>query len=266
MQIRTSLRKFVTLEQLPIIAICVYAIVLLAWVAIIGRWIPMSGSAMTMNMAAPGTPEAMALSNGLVGVVLYLGMWGVMMIAMMYPSSVPLLRMYTGTLQGKSKIAKIVYVSTFLGIYTFVWTLVGIIPLAVNYVFPIASIATDSGVLLSAGALLLLSAYQLSPYKDRCLKYCRSPLGFIMEYHRPGIRGAAELSARFSVFCVGCCWALFAFMVVVGSMNILWMALITVVLSVERVGKWGDKLATAVGVVSGIGGVIVLLLNFSILA
>jgi len=53
------------------------------------------------------------------------------------------------------------------------------------------------------------------------MKYCRTPLGFLMEYHRPGIRGAAEMSFRFSVFCVGCCWALFAVIVVVGSMNIL---------------------------------------------
>lgn len=263
MQTKFSLRESITLRRLPVIAICVYTIALLAWVAIIGRWLPMpgSGSQMAMSMTDPGAPEMMALSNGLVGIFLYLIMWGVMMIAMMYPSSVPLLRMYDKTIQGKSKAARLAHVSVFLGIYTLIWTVIGIIPLTVNSVFSIASIANGSGTFLLGGTLLLLSVYQLSPYKNQCLKHCRSPLGFLMQYHRPTVRGAAELSARFSVFCVGCCSALFAFMVIVGSMNILWMALITVVLSVERVGKWGDELSTIVGVVSGIGGIGILLLN-----
>jgi predicted metal-binding membrane protein len=81
-----------------------------------------------------------------------------------------------------------------------------------------------------------------------------------MEYHEPGVRGAARTSFRFSVFCVGCCWALFAVMVVVGSMNLLWMAGLTVVLSLERVVSWGDRLARGIGVVAGVvGGAFVLL-------
>jgi predicted metal-binding membrane protein len=59
-------------------------------------------------------------------------------------------------------------------------------------------------------------------------------------------------------FCLGCCWALFAFMVVVGTMNLVWMALITVVLSVERTVSWGDRLARVVGVAASVAGVVVL--------
>ena len=81
-----------------------------------------------------------------------------------------------------------------------------------------------------------------------------------MAYQRPGVRGAARMSARFSAVCIGCCWALFALMVVVGSMNVLWMAAITLVLSVERMFEWGERLARGVGVVSAVaGGVLVAL-------
>jgi predicted metal-binding membrane protein len=59
-------------------------------------------------------------------------------------------------------------------------------------------------------------------------------------------------------YCLGCCWALFAFMVVVGTMNLVWMALITVVLSVERTVSWGGRLARGVGVVACVAGVVVL--------
>ena len=63
------------------------------------------------------------------------------------------------------------------------------------------------------------------------------------------------MSWQFSVFCVGCCWVLFAFMVIVGSMNIVWMALIAVVLSLERTVAWGERLARAVGLLAGTAGV-----------
>lgn len=255
-----SIRDHFGLRRIPIVALLTYVIALLAWVAVVRQWLPMPGSVPGLSMSDPGAPEAMALSNGLTGVALYLIMWGVMMIAMMYPSSVPLFRMYANTLDGMTTGEKAARVSVFMGTYALVWALTGVVPLIVNAVAPIATIATHHSTLLLGGTLVLLAVYQLSPYKDRCLKYCRTPLGFLMEYHRPGIRGAAEMSFRFSVFCVGCCWALFAVMVVVGSMNILWMAGITVVLSLERVIGWGGRLAKGVGVASGIGGGVLILI------
>ena len=91
----------------------------------------------------------------------------------------------------------------------------------------IAGVASERGPLLFGVTLGLLAVYQLSPYKHRCLKYCRTSLGFLMESHEPGVRGVARTCFRFAVLRVGCCWALFAVMVV-GSMNLLWMAVLTV--------------------------------------
>ena len=256
-----SLRRHFGLQRIPIVALVTYVIALLAWVIIVGRWVPMTtgGSGMQMRMSAPGVPETMALSNGFSGIILYLVMWGVMMIAMMYPSSVPLFSMYYRTITGATRAGKAARVSAFMGTYMAVWTFTGILPLVVNTVVPIATIANKQGTSLLGVTLLLLATYQLSPYKYRCLKHCRTPLGFLMEYSRPGVSGAARMSFRFSVFCVGCCWALFAVMVVVGSMNILWMAVITAILSLERLVSWGDQLAKGVGVVAGIGGLAFLL-------
>jgi predicted metal-binding membrane protein len=208
-----------------------------------------------MNMADPGVPEMMATGTGLSGWVLYLFMWGVMMIAMMYPSSVPLVRLYHGTLAGRARGERLLRVGAFLGGYTFLWTAVGVVPLLVNQFVPLARVA---GSTLLGGTLLLLGAYQLSPYKDRCLRHCRTPLGFLLTHSRPGTRGAARMGLEHGWFCLGCCWALFAFMVVVGTMNLVWMAVITVVLSVERTVSWGDRLARVVGVTAGVAGVVVL--------
>ncbi|QLG28890.1 DUF2182 domain-containing protein [Halorarum halophilum] len=248
-------------RRLPVVALVSYVTGLLAWVAVIDRWLPMPGVVTDMRMSDPGVPEAMALSNGVAGVSLYLLMWGVMMVAMMFPSSVPLFRLYSRTLEGTTTAGKATRVGSVMGTYALVWTLTGFVPLLVNSVVPITALSTEHGGPLLGGTLLLLSGYQLSPYKDRCLRQCRSPLGFLMGHHRPGVRGAIRMSWQFSVFCVGCCWALFALMVVVGSMNIVWMALIAVVLSLERTVSWGTHLAKGVGVVAGMVGSVLLLIS-----
>jgi predicted metal-binding membrane protein len=241
-----------------VVALGVYAVALLAWLSMIGRWLPMpsSGAGMAMDMTDPGVPEAMATGAGPTGWALYLLMWGVMMVAMMYPSSVPLVRMYYRTLDGRGRGERLLRVGAFLGSYTLLWTAVGVVPLAVNYVIPVSR-AAASGAFLGT-TLLLLAAYQLSPYKERCLDHCRTPLGFLLTHSRPGVRGAARMGLDHGTYCLGCCWALFAFMVVVGTMNLVWMAGITLVLSVERTVSWGDRLARVVGVVAGVAGVAVL--------
>lgn len=255
MTTRDAEQGIFTLRQLPLITIVMYVLALLAWVAIFWQWLPMPGREMDMQMSDPGVPEAMAIGHGLIAVGLYLIMWGTMMIAMMYPSTVPLFRLYNGTLQEMSRSAKAARLGTLLGVYTLVWTLTGLLPLAVNALIPLVSVVGEYGSFLFGGVLLLLGGYQLSPYKYQCLDKCRSPFGFLMTYHRPGIRGAANMGVRFSLFCVGCCWALFAFMVVAGSMNILWMAIIAVVLSLERTVSWGPRLAKTVGIFASIAGV-----------
>jgi predicted metal-binding membrane protein len=254
-----GLRERIDRSRIPFVALATYVVALVAWVALVERWLPMPGSGTGTGagtrMADPGAPEAMALANGPSGVGLYLLMWGVMMVAMMYPATVPLFRLYNGTLRDTTTPERTTRLGAFMGTYALVWALTGVVPLAVNRVVPVATVADESGAVLLGGSLVVLSAYQLSSYKHRCLDYCRSPLGFLTEHYRPGIRGAIRLSGRFSVFCIGCCWALMGLMVVVGSMNLLWMAGITVVMSLERMVSWGDRLATAIGVVSGVVGV-----------
>lgn len=59
-------------RQIPTVALVIYVIALLAWVVVIGRWLPMSGGARDIQMSDPGVPEALALSNGVTGIGLYL--------------------------------------------------------------------------------------------------------------------------------------------------------------------------------------------------
>jgi len=248
------------LRETHLVALGVYAVALLAWLLMVGRWLPMpttdGGMRGAMDMTDPGVPEAMATGAGPTGWALYLLMWAVMMVAMMYPSSAPLVSMYHRTLDGRGRDERLLRVGAFLGSYTLLWTAVGVVPLAANYAVPVSRVAS-SGIFIGV-TLLLLAAYQLSPYKERCLDHCRTPLGFLLTHSRPGVRGAARMGLDHGTYCLGCCWALFAFMIVVGTMNLVWMAAITLVLSIERTVSWGDRLARAVGVVASVAGVVVL--------
>lgn len=256
MQHQEDARTFFKHRQPQLVAAGVYLLALVAWLEILTRWMRMpAADAHPASMAHPGVPETLAVAGGVRGWLLYLAMWGTMMVAMMYPSSVPLLRLYSTTLDGVATRGKLLRVAAFLGTYTLVWTATGLIPLLVTRTVSLHGLAVTHGEVLLGGVLLLLGSYQLSPYKYRCLKRCRSPLGFLMQSHRPGLRGAVHMSFRHSIYCVGCCWALFTFMVVVGSMNIVWMAIITVVLSLERTVAWGEWLASAVGILAGVAGI-----------
>lgn len=76
------------------------------------------------------------------------------------------------------------------------------------------------------GSLLLLAvgAYQCTSLKDSCVKHCESPVTFFLTHWRDGLGGAITMGMHHGLYCVGCCWLLMFFMLLVGAMNLLWMA------------------------------------------
>jgi predicted metal-binding membrane protein len=95
-----------------------------------------------------------------------------------------------------------------------------------------ASIALSAVILLAAGA------FQFTSLKGACLTKCRTPLAFFLAEWRDGKAGALLLGFKHGSYCVGCCWALMAVLFVVGAMNLLSMAALTLFVI-------GEKLAPA---------------------
>jgi predicted metal-binding membrane protein len=115
-------------------------------------------------------------------------------------------------------------------------------------------LATTSDLL---GGMLLLAAgiFQVTPLKQACLSHCRSPLGFLMSEWRNGFWGAFVMGLKHGAFCTGCCWALMLLMFVFGVMNLAWMALLTVLILVEKLAGSRWHLIRGVGIALVIGGV-----------
>jgi len=102
----------------------------------------------------------------------------------------------------------------------------------------------------TAGAIWIAAGvYQLTPYKGACLTWCRSPLGFLMSSWRDGALGAFRMGLRHGLHCLGCCWALMCVLFAVGVMNLLWVAALTALVLLEKVGPFGAMAARVTGVI-----------------
>jgi predicted metal-binding membrane protein len=120
----------------------------------------------------------------------------------------------------------------------------------------LSSAMAASSPRVAAAILIAAGAYQLTPFKGACLSQCRSPLGFLMSNWRDGARGAFRMGLSHGIHCLGCCWALMCVLFAVGVMNLLWVAGLTAVVLLEKVGPLGAVAARATGVLMILVGIL----------
>ena len=208
------------------------ALAVAAWIATIA-WIRADDMG-----AMPGTMD--------MSVIEFVVMWGLMMAAMMLPSVAPFIGTYQATVREHRTIRLVA-----LGAgYLLVWTVVGIAAYVVASWF--GELAADRPGAAQAAAVAtfaLVGVFQLTPLKLRCLSHCRSPLGHLMHYL--GYRGPlrdVRAGASHGLFCLACCWALMLLMIAFGVMNVAAMVGLAIVIAVEKMWRYGEGFARAVGV------------------
>jgi len=169
----------------------------------------------------------------------FLGVWIVMMAAMMFPSVSPTVALYAQMTRQRGLSRPLLFTSGYL----LVWGAAGV---AAYGLFGLgrtlfgADLAWHAGGRWLAGGILALAAvYELTPLKDVCLAKCRSPLGFLLGSWRDGPRGALEMGARHAAWCVGCCWALMAALFALGVMSLAWTALVAALIALEKTLPYG---------------------------
>ena len=166
----------------------------------------------------------------------FLGVWVVMMAAMMFPSLAPTVALYSR--MAKDRTGPLLFTAGYL----VTWATAGMAAFLVARI----GAALDGDVLawdragrwVAGATLLAAAAYELTPLKDVCLAKCRSPLGFLLGSWRSGRQGALRMGAQHGAWCVGCCWALMAALFALGVMSIVWMALVAALIAVEKTLPW----------------------------
>lgn len=188
---------------------------------------------------------------------LIFAMWTVMMAAMMLPSASPMIAMYARIARGRSA-ERSARAWLFAAGYLIAWTGFSAAATVVQFALERTGIIADAmRVEPFTGGLLLIAAgvYQLTPLKQVCLTQCRSPLGFFMTAWRRGARGAFAMGLNHGAFCVGCCWMLMALLFVAGVMNLVWAALLTILVLLEKATPWGGTVARASGAMMVASGI-----------
>jgi predicted metal-binding membrane protein len=168
----------------------------------------------------------------------FLGVWVVMMAAMMLPSVAPTVALYSRMTRNRSTGLALL----FLGGYLFTWAAAGLAALCVGAAASaVAGTSLEwshAGRVLAGMTLLVAAGYQLSPLKDVCLGKCRSPLGMLLGSWRDGGLGALKMGITNGAWCVGCCWALMASLFALGVMSVLWMAVVAGLIAIEKTVPW----------------------------
>jgi predicted metal-binding membrane protein len=186
----------------------------------------------------------------LAALIVFLACWQVMTVAMMLPSSLPMIRLMTYAARQQERTAKVT--SAFLTGYAAVWTAFALaaftgdtlIHRAVDHSHWLAA----HSYLIGTATFALAGAVQFTPLTERCLSACRSPLGFFSRYYRAGVGGAWRLGLRHGLFCLGCCWALMLVMFGVGIGSLVWMAALAGVMTIEKAVPGGRRIVPLVGV------------------
>jgi predicted metal-binding membrane protein len=176
--------------------------------------------------------------TGVGGLGWFLGVWVVMMVAMMFPSVAPTVALYSRLTRQRSPVSPLLftggYLVTWAGAGLGAFTLAAILGRISGDVF-----AWDRAGRWVAGATLVAAAvYELTPLKDVCLGKCTSPLGFLLGSWRDGRWGALRMGAKNGAWCVGCCWALMASLFALGVMSLAWMAFVAGLIALEKTLPW----------------------------
>lgn len=178
-------------------------------------------------------------------------MWAVMMVAMMTPTVGPMVLTFA-LVNRKRREREQPFVSTgmFLLGYLIVWTAFSALATIAQWLLHGAALLSPAMVSTSpilGGALLIAAGiFQWTPLKNVCLTHCRSPLSFFATDWREGNAGALWMGLKHGSFCLVCCWFLMLLLFVTGVMNLLWVAIITVYVLLEKTApaeKWISRVA-----------------------
>jgi predicted metal-binding membrane protein len=223
------------------VTLVTYVVLLLVTAA---AWIQILSSAMQADdMAGMSMPLAPTLAEG----ALYVAAWTVMMAAMMLPSAAPMIGLYAATQRNEgSALVRLARVALFALTYLWLWALTGV----PTYLASVAlgAITAQALAYVVAGLLVAAGLFQLSPLKQVCLRSCRSPVGFLLGRWRSGWRGGLAMGWAHAAYCLGCCWALMAVLVVAGAMGLAWVLLIAAAVAAEKLLPRGEWIARAIGV------------------
>ena len=224
-------------------------------------WYLTARQATGMGSMATGLAQVGVLMAGSIAAPLFMAMWLGMMAAMMLPAVAPMVLTYrlVTSRRGEGWLPTAAFVVGYIA----VWFVIGLVPLAIYLGF--SNLAASSSVAkwlpAASGAILVIAGlYQFTPLKAVCLRACRGPLSFVLSHDfGGGSRSGFWAGLTHGAYCLGCCWALMTVLIVVGLMNLIWMAGLAVIFALEKNWSHGVGFDRVVGAALVLLGLTVLI-------
>jgi len=191
-----------------------------------------------------------SLAGGLSDLALIAPMWMAMTLAMMLPTAGPMILTYaeiadTAAQKRETVVSPLIltagYVAVWLGFALFAtllqWSLAraGLV------------VGGSVGRLLGGTIFVVAGLYQFSTLKQACLTLCQRPFPFFFSNWTTERSGVLRLGLRQGLYCLGCCWAMMLAMLAFGVMNVVWMAALGVLMTIEKMTT-DARFSKAVGV------------------
>ena len=257
-----------------VVVIALVAVIVLSWVYVLaGAGMGMSAFEMTRMTQPVGvidstqpSVQGMSMGGTAVGGTMVTGawtvgyavviffMWWVMMFGMMLPSAAPLLLLFARMMRKEmDKGAPYVPTGVFALGYVIMWAAFSAIATGAQWGLEasglLSGIMVGTSAVLGAGLLIAAGVWQLTPWKNACLRHCRSPIGFLSAHWRPGRTGAFKMGLVHGAFCLGCCWFLMALLFYGGVMNLYWIIGLALYILIEKLLPAGARIGQLTGVI-----------------
>jgi len=217
----------------PFVFLSLLAVIFFAWLYLFHQHWQMTSLPMSEMWMPPSDFSSwQVIDFGLV----YL-MWAVMMAAMMLPTAIPMILVFAKICRQRNSACSAMIVSFVLA-YLLVWFifsfLLTLLQWQMHGLHFLSPMMDNQNVNLAAAIFLLAGVYQFTPLKHTFLQYCRTPMGFLLTEWREGAVGSFYMGFKHGMVCLGCCWSQMLIMFAVGVMNLLGMALITLLVMLEK--------------------------------
>jgi len=247
-----------------VIVLALTLLTAVAWAYLLWLRFAMDMGAMDMSDAMPAHTPWHAMEFAFV-----FAMWTVMMVGMMTPSAAPTIFMYARMgRQTETKGTPFAATAWFVAGYILAWAafalLATLVQLTLERTGMLNPAMATTSEYLGAFVFVVAGSYQWTRSKDVCLVQCQRPFEFLMRYggFRHDAQGSVILGLRQGAYCVGCCGLLMALLFVGGVMNILWIVLLGLYISLEKVtSSFGRFVAPIAGTLLMLAGTWMLMLS-----
>lgn len=235
----------------------VAAMVALSWLAlVVWSWSPYG-----RFLSHEEVGEVTAFSDDYaVLFVFFVAGWTLMTVAMMLPTSLPLVAFFHSLVRTRPDGVSLVVllVGGYLGVWIAFAMVVHAGDQAIHAGVERFAFLDENVWLIPASTFVMAGLYEFSPLKRACLTVCRSPVAFVMQNWRGSARrDALRLGVHHGLTCAGCCWALMLLMFAVGVGSIGLMLALSAVIATEKNMPWGRSLSTPIGVLLIVSGLAV---------